>query len=179
MTTRNEKRLAMTKEELEKIVAYDPETGIVTWKQDRTTGKGGSRTMRLAGKEAGHLRDNGYRVVSINYCAIYTHRLAWFLVHGQWPRHELDHIDTDRSNNRITNLRPANGTQNRANTGRRSHNRTGFKGVTTMKGVSGYTAQISVGGVTRYLGRYRTAEQAHKAYCKAAQKAFGEFARAS
>lgn len=173
MATKQELKLGLGQKELLEIFDYDPETGICLWRSDRYAG--GGRKMIDAGTEVGTTTVKGYREVSLNYCKIFVHRLGWMLTYGEWPEHMLDHRDMDRLNNRISNLRPSTGSQNRANTKVRA--KSGFKGVTTHKHASGFTAQITVGGKNKYLGRYKTAEAAHAAYQQAAALAFGEFAR--
>ena len=169
-----EAKLNMTAAELREVFAYDPETGKVTWKVDRYTGRPG-RKIIAAGDEAGCVMDSGYRLVVVNYCRIYIHRLAWMLVHGEWPADILDHANMDRADNRLANLRPANESQNRANQKPRA--KTGFKGVTKLQNANSYMAQISAHGEHRYLGCFGTAEAAHAAYRAAATQAFGEHAR--
>jgi len=174
MSTRAENRLNMTRDELACLFEYDSQTGKVIWLVDRFTGKP-PRKIVSAGEEAGSYSDSGYRVISINRQRIYTHRLAWMLVYGEWPEKVLDHIDTNRANNRLENLRLATQAENRSNTTVRA--KSGFKGVIKQPLAKSYMAQITVGGEHHYLGSYPTAEEAHASYCEAARKAFGEFAR--
>jgi len=169
-----EAKLKMTAAELREIFAYDPETGKVTWRVDRYTGKP-PRKIVSAGDEAGCALNSGYRVVVLNYCRIYIHRLAWMLSRGEWPEHILDHANMDRADNRLANLRPATESQNRANQKPRA--KAGFKGVTKLQNANSYMAQISAHGKHRYLGCFATAEDAHAAYRAAATQAFGEHAR--
>lgn len=154
------------------VFRISPETGDVVWVEDRV-GAGG-RIMARAGDVAGW-RSNGRQVIQIGGIRLFGHRIAWRLHYGAWPDGIVDHIDLNPANNRIENLRIATESQNRANT--RPRARCGFKGVTTNKHASGFVAQITVDGKNKYLGRFRTPEQAHAAYCEAARVAFGEFAR--
>ena len=169
-----EAKLNMTAAELREVFAYDPETGKVTWKVDRFTGNP-KRKIVSAGDEAGCIVDSGYRLVVVKYCRIYIHRLAWMLCHGGWPTGILDHANMDRLDNRLTNLRPATESQNRANQKPRA--KSGFKGVVKFKHANSFMAQISENGQHKYLGCFKTAEAAHAAYRAAATQAFGEHAR--
>ena len=107
-----------------------------------------------------------------------AHRLAWFYVYGEWPRKGLDHINRDRLDNRIANLREADHAQNVQNRGPMSNNKSGFKGVFfNPRHTQPWQAQITARGQYFNLGRYATAEEAHEAYKEAAARLHGEFAR--
>ena len=96
-----------------------------------------------------------------------AHRLAWLYVHGAWPTGQIDHINGDRGDNRISNLRdvtPALNTQNQRRAAR-SNKSSGLLGVTANRGR--WLAQISIGGKSRNLGRYATPEEAHAVYVAA------------
>ena len=89
----------------------------------------------------------------------------------------VDHIDGDGLNNRRSNLRVATHAQNQRNQRLVKRNSSGFKGVSWDKEERNWLAQIRVDGNSRKLGRYKTPEQAHAAYCAASLKIYGEFAR--
>lgn len=112
----------LTHSDLVRLLDYNPETGLFTWKAKRCGTKHGS----VAGSiDPSH----GYRRIKIDGHLYLAHRLAWFYVCGEWPAHEIDHIDRARANNRIANLRPATRSENQCNKPRYSNNRTGAKGV--------------------------------------------------
>ena len=118
-----------------------------------------------------------FRLDGKNY---YGHRLAWFYVMGEWPVGEVDHIDLDRANNAFQNLRLATHSLNGRNCRARSHNKVGLKGVSYREGHKRpYRAQISVDGVTKTIGSFSSALEAHAAYCAEASKLCKEFARAA
>lgn len=165
----------MSPADFARLLDYNPETGIFRWKVDIRCGAN-KRLFRKAGDIAGSVSDSGYVVIRINYLLFYAHRIAWLLTHGKWPHECLDHINLDRSDNRIVNLREATDLQNRTNTAVRA--KSGFKGVVSPKHApNSYVAQISTNGRPRYLGTFRTPEEANAAYCQAAVAQFGEFAR--
>lgn len=97
-----------------------------------------------------------------------TH-IIWALHHGIWPE-IIDHIDHDKQNNKIENLREATINQNMWN--RQERNPLG-KGVTMKAGK--YHAQIQCNGIKKHLGDYLTAEEAAAAYAKASKELHGEF----
>ena len=106
-----------------------------------------------------------------------AHRIAWALMYGEFPDGQLDHINGEPSDNRITNLRLATESQNKANRRRSKRNSTGFKGVSFRKRDHIYSAQIRKDKKTMWLGSYKSPEEAHRAYAKAAKEMHGEFAR--
>lgn len=160
----------VTQERVRELFNYDPDTGQFTWK----VGRGGRKSGDIAGGV--HEPKKGYRRVQMvidgrNYKA---HRIVWLYVYGEWPD-LIDHINGDATDNRLCNLRKATMAQNLANmkwTGRRS---TQFRGVSYF--ANGYMAQISYKNRSLYLGRFKTAEEAHVAWCEAAKKLRGEFAK--
>jgi hypothetical protein len=167
--------MMLTAEKVREALDYDPETGVFLWKVDRCARGKGVR-MR-AGSLAGGPTACGYWRVFIgrNYQA---HRLAWLYVYGEWPSREIDHIDGDRRNNRIANLRLATSLQNKGNMKRRADNSSGFKGVIFCKFTGRWRSRIRHNGRVHCLGRHSTPEAAHVAYREAAERLFGEFARA-
>ena len=104
----------------------------------------------------------------------YGHRLAWFLHYGEWPTGEIDHVNGNPSDNRIANLRIATRLQQAANARKR---RAGLKGAFRFKRGPKWTAQIRHDGVKHHLGVFEDERTAHEAYCEAARRLNGEFAR--
>lgn len=160
MTTRE--RLISHKELTDRL-NYDPTTGIFTWKQD-----GYNRVVK-AGDVAGFDKCNGYWQLCLNKVKYNAHRVAWFYVHGEWPENDIDHINGNRGDNRIDNLRSVTRSVNLQNLrGPRKIGTSGYLGV-TQKG-SRFLAQIGANGKHYGLGRFDTAEQAHQAYLAAKRK---------
>lgn len=104
-----------------------------------------------------------------------AHRLAWLIVTGCWPTHEIDHINGSKADNRLCNLRAATPEQNKRNTHHR--NNTGLIGASYSSVNGKFRAQIRVGGKRKFLGWFTNAEDAHTAYVDAARKYHGEFAK--
>lgn len=99
-------------ETLMQALRYDAETGLFWWRENR-----GRRY--IAGTVAGSRDKDGYTVINMNRRRYRAARLAWLFVFGAWPANEVDHINRNRSDDRITNLRLATRTQNALN--RRTH----------------------------------------------------------
>lgn len=106
-----------------------------------------------------------------------VHRLVWVWHYGNIPANmDINHINGDRTDNRIANLRLANHADVCRNSGMNKNNTSGFKGVVRYKNTNKWLAQITVNYRNIPLGRFDTKEEAHAAYCVAADKYFGEFA---
>lgn len=86
-----------------------------------------------------------------------------------------DHIDRDTLNNQRSNLRHCTIRQNAMNVGPQRNNTSGYKGVTWHKKDKKWQASIGLNGKITYLGSYKTAEEAHRAYCAIGEKVYGEF----
>lgn len=159
----------LTQDRLHLLLSYDGETGIFTRKV-RTSSRAN------VGDIAGWLSSEGYRFIHVGGRIYAAHRLAWLYMHGVWPEN-IDHINTQKGDNRIANLRECARSQNGANQRRKANNRSGFKGVSALR--SRWRAQIRINGELLYLGLHDTPEAAHAAYLEAADRLFGEFARAA
>lgn len=127
--------------------------------------------------DAGHRTSNGYIVVTFplgnrKYKKIRAHHLVWVWETGAWPAQEIDHINGDRADNRIQNLREATVSQNRTNKKIQSNN-TGYKWVTNLG--SRYRAEIRKSGKRVYSSIHDTAEEAYQAACDAARRIQGAF----
>jgi len=151
---------------LRSLLDYDPKTGEFSWRVFRPGTPVGTR--------AGCQTDRGYVYIGIDASLYLAHRLAWAHYYGTWPTAGIDHRDRDPSNNRIANLRVATYSRNGANL---LTSRGGLKGAFRYGKHGRWFARIMVHKVPIYLGSYDTAEEAHDAYCRAAVKHFGEFAR--
>ena len=99
------------------------------------------------------------------------HRLILEAGTGQ----QVDHVNRDKLDNRRANLRLADPSQQKGNTAAYRTNRSGYKGVSFHRPTGTWQAQIQQGS-KRSLGRFRTPEEAARAYDRAAVELFGEFA---
>lgn len=162
------KALNFTHEWLLDNMAYDSETGVFSWKMPgygRTVGKPIGDGPRAKGQD--------YLMMRINGQLLYAHRLAWFYVTGEMPDGVIDHIDGNKTNNSIANLRVATHSQNAAR--RKTTRALGpSRGVVPHQG--GYVARIHHAGKRHYLGYFLDPEEAKAVYEAKAKELFGEFA---
>lgn len=151
---------------------YEPDTGKFYW---LVSGRG--QTKR-AGAEAGSKSSNGYTQLKHGGKVYLAHRLAWLFHYGEWPANEIDHINREKRDNRILNLRQATRSQNLKNTAgqtaRRKHSR--FKGVSLNHGRT-WCVQVMVDGERIVKYGFRTEEEAHEEYKRIVIERNGEFAR--
>ena len=160
----------ITIERLKELLHYDAETGVFTWVNAR--GNSG------VGRVAGSLRPDGYRQIQVNGSSHQEHRLAWLYVHGEFPSGEkslIDHIDGNKINNRLDNLRVCSDFENQRNTGKRVTNTSGFKGVSWDQRTKKWKAQMYLDGKKITIGRYSVKEDAYAARCNAAKESHMEF----
>ena len=146
---------ALTAARLRDLLSYSPETGEFVW---RRSAKG--RPVR-AGARAGSPHSGGYLSIGIGGRNYLAHRLAWMYAHGQWPQQDIDHIDGDRRNNRIANLRDVSRAMNCQNRRRED------MGVSFHKRDKRWLAQIHVDSKKRHLGSFATRAEAQARYMAA------------
>lgn len=149
--------LAVLRSEL----AYDPDTGEFRWRRGR---QGRNKDLSVSQSVR-----NGYRRIHINGKTYPAHRIAFMIWHGREPVGEIDHIDGDRTNNRISNLREATRGQNACNRP--------ASGVVKhpKRKARPYTARIQFEGRQRHLGVFATYDEASAVYEAAKLEVFGEF----
>jgi hypothetical protein len=157
----------MNQETLKTLYDYDPAGFLVP------------KTGPSRGSRIGHMDREGYVRVSYQRRKYYAHRLIWTWHHGEPPR-LIDHINRDKADNRIENLRPCTETQNAANAKAPSHNTSGYKGVYFDTDRDKWVARIrfTIDGVRyrRRIGRFDSADEAAIAYNVQMLKYFKEFA---
>lgn len=142
-------------------LTYDPLTGVFA--------RNGRSSKRF---------HTGYYYVRFEGRLRLAHRLAWYLTHGYWPKADIDHINGNRADNRICNLREATRSQNLAN--RPCMNATGYKGVLAHRDQNRkkrFGAQVTKNGKAHFFGWYETAQEAGAVYAREAARLHGEFAR--
>jgi hypothetical protein len=156
-------------DELLRILRYEKDTGLFFWNAPRPK-------IRV-GQQAGYLHHKGYVNLEINGKHYAAHRLAWFYCTGKWPTDQVDHINCDKSDNRIDNLREAANGQNQTNT--QIRNKLGCKGVIYRKSLKQkpFIAKIRHSKKDIHIGCFATLEEAADAYKDFAKKLHGEFAR--
>lgn len=159
------------RDELLRIFQYDPDTGVLRYREKRGR-------MNI-GDKAGTLDQEGYRVVTVKGKTYPAHRIIWYMVYGEIPR-ILDHANRDRDDNRITNLRLCTEVENAANAKAPSTNTSGYRGVYYEPERGKWRVRIRYveNGVRkrRDLGRYNTPEEAAIHYNLHLKRLYPEFA---
>ncbi len=164
MSERMVPRQEITAEKLRELVHYDQECGRCTWKV-RT-----ARRVKV-GDVAGCPDGHGYLQIMVQSRLHKAHRLAWLYMCSNWPKDQIDHINRDRSDNRITNLREVTNKQNQQNRSNRSDNTSGHPGVYWSKRASKWQAEITHNKKKIHLGYFTDIEEAIAAR-KAAEKLY-------
>lgn len=149
----------LTHEYLLSVFRYDPDSGLFMRKNSHYGSNGNMVSAGIFNKTS------GYIVLTVFGRQYKAHRLAWFYVHGEWPQGEIDHINGDRSDNRIMNLRVATSLENKQNRGFDTRNTTGFMGV--YRSGKKWRASIGYAKKRHDLGAFDTPEMAHDAYLTA------------
>lgn len=157
--------------DLHKLLTYDSDSGDFRWRVSR----GGKK----AGSLAGCIAPNGYRYIRVMNTMYLASRLAWLYTTGEWPKDEIDHKNVDQADDRFSNLREANRSQNNNNTRMKRNNKSGYKGVCWDSRREKWLAQIMVNRKHRFLGYFETPEEAYAVYCDVSIKERGEFLRLS
>jgi len=150
---------------LHEILHYDSESGLLFWKRrpremfssDRICN---SWNSRFTDKEAFTFVSLGYRRGAIFGRPYPAHRVVWAMEYGEWPDGNIDHIDHDRQNNKINNLRVVTKQENSKNQSLRNTNKSGVNGVSWYKRDSKWQAFIEVDGKSKCLGRFVNIEDA-------------------
>lgn len=159
----------MNIDHLKSLLSYEPNTGVIQW---IAKGKG-----RIKKKEAGTLLHSGYVGICIGRKRFQSHRVAWALHHGSWPKDQIDHINGIKTDNRICNLREASNSQNGKNLGLSKANTSGVKGVSFEKYTNRWKASIRVNGKMISIGRFDKIENAIEARKVTEKKYFQEWNR--
>jgi hypothetical protein len=159
----------LTIEQVKDVLTYDPDTGNFYWRVDRSNVR--------AGSVAGSKISIGYTLIRLYDRQVLAHRLAWFYVYGQWPSDQVDHINGDRSDNSLKNLRLASQSQNSCNGALRSTNSSGYRGVSWSKEKNKWVSRIVKERKQYVLGYFASKEEAYYAYLKAARELHGDYSR--
>lgn len=178
MTGRPFKREDITPEVVREFFDYDPESGKLFWKERARkwfTAENAFKiwNKRYAGTEAfTSVSPLGYLRGGILWHKFQAHRVAYAHYHGVWPENEVDHIDGDPGNNRISNLRDVSHVQNQRNMKRASDNKSGHVGVNWHKASRKWRSFITVRGKVLHLGLFEQLPGAVSAR-KAAEGRYG------
>lgn len=161
----------LTQSRIRELLEYEAGSGVFKWRK-RT-----SNRIRV-GDIAGVRAVNGYTYIAIDNYRLLAHRVAWFYVYGEWPKEQIDHINRDRADNRLANLREASVSGNACNGTLRSTNTSGYRGVSLdkRKTKKKWLAQIVKDGHQICIGYFLTKEEAYDAYRRAATEFHGQYA---
>lgn len=149
------------------------EGGIVYWRK-----RPSKKSVRaVVGSEAGCIHHDGYRYIQLDECLIQTHQIVWALHHSDYPSCFVDHINGNRSDNRIENLRLATAGENSTNRASAKGSTSGYLGVHFRTDCKLWRAQLSNRGKRIHLGLFDNEIAAAQAYNEAAIQLHGQFAR--
>lgn len=155
--------------DLKRLVSYDQETGVFIRKSSSLKYAAGS-VIGTEGKD-GYLQGN---VLGIKF---QLHRLAWFYHYESHPSGCIDHIDGNKQNNRIENLRIADKSQNGANRGPQKNNKSGFKGVYWDNRSQRWVACVKKNKKTIFVKYFKSKLEAAQAYDAEHVAAYGDYAK--
>ena len=165
-------------ETLRELIAYDADTGKLFWlprdaKFCKNEHQANAWNAKYARSEAGVAIDtHGYKTITILKKPYLAHRLIWAMHYGVWPNGQIDHINGDRSDNRIHNLRDVSQSENQRNSKRRSDNKSGVPGVSWHSRYLKWQATISSSGKRKCLGYFNDLNEAIQTR-RAAEQACG------
>lgn len=154
---------------LNRLIELKEKTGEIFWKV-----KAGNKI--IPGSKAGTMTKRGYLRVVVGGVRLSGHRVVWALHNGDWPPDdmEIDHINGDRVDNRPCNLRLCSPSQNRANAACYKGN-SGVRGVSWCKNVMKWHVRVMKNKKNILVGYFDCKQEAHQAYCKAAEEVHGEY----
>ena len=151
------KREDLTQDFLREVLDYNPESGWLTWKSKKYS----KRVKR--GARAGMLKNTGYRVIKVFGVSYQEHHLIWFWVNGVWATDQIDHINQERSDNRIANLRQVTKAENARNRGLLDSNTSGYQGIWFDYSKGKWKAEITLDGRKIYQKHFNDIEEAAEA----------------
>jgi hypothetical protein len=163
---------------LRQLIDYDPETGALVWRvRDVSFFTDGKKSAiqsmrrwntRYAGKPALNCKGNrGYFKGGVSGEAYLAHRVVWAIYSGSWPENEIDHINGNKLDNRIENLRSATRQENGKNVPIGSRNTSGTIGVHWREDQSRWVASINKNGKLKHIGSFKSKDEAIQARAKA------------
>jgi hypothetical protein len=141
---------------IKEYLSYNPDTGVFTWLKN--TGK-----LHKIGEVAGHTALNGYVYVQYKSKRYLAHRLAWYFIYGSVPEKEIDHINEQRHDNRVCNLREVSRPQN-------AQNKSRYVGASWVGSRNKWQVYITTNSKTKFIGYFDNKEDAQDAYLAAKRK---------
>lgn len=163
-------RNALKLERLKEALDYNEETGEFRWKMRTST------RVRVGASTGCVSTTDGYVYIRLDKFLYAAHRLAWMMANGAMPDRNIDHINGNRSDNRISNLRLADFSENARNAKMPVHNKCGVKGVCNHQKTGKWRAQITHQGRQYYFGLFDSIEAAAAAVKDGRARVHGEFA---
>ena len=136
----------LTQEEVKNLLSYDETTGVFTWRKQKGPVK--------AGSIAGYVNKKGYMMIGINGKSHRAHRLAWLYCYGELPSDDIDHINHEKLDNKISNLRVVSNQENHRNVKMSVANKSGYNGVSFCNNRNKWIARISDGKKYLNLGYF-------------------------
>lgn len=164
-----------TPEEIKQLFEYEPSTGRVIYKprplswfvptedpslRERTHNVW---NRKHPGTPAGIKDGGGYLTTALHGKRLALHRIAWAIVHGEWPEGDIDHINGDRADNRLANLRHVTRAENLRNRAKSSNNVSGIPGVTFYTKYQKWMAKFEYKGRTHFVGYFENKDDAASA----------------
>lgn len=157
---------------LRECFGYDETTGVLTWKERPLTHfKAEARrkafNTRYAGKPLSARDNRGYIVTSLDTQKLKGHRVIWKLFYGEEPPPVIDHLNSNKSDNRISNLKAVTQLENLFNKQVQRNNKLGVKGVSFDTRRQKFYSRVKIGAKIKWLGYFDNQSEAEKVYQEA------------
>lgn len=156
---------------INEYLSYDQETGEIKWKKP-------PHHLIKPGDNAGFFEPRGYLVIQFKKTFFKGHRIAWAIVNNEFPSGEIDHIDGNPSNNKISNLRVVDRSKNQMNRRISTNNKSGIKGVHFCKSKQKWISRISCGKSRIHIGQFDSFDEAFQKRKEIEKNLHGQYARA-
>ncbi len=150
---------SLTQQELKKVLRYDPDSGLFFWLD---TAKNRPEITLPAGYIS-----RGYIRIRVGAYVYRAHRLAWLYVYGEWPQNEMDHINHNRADNRIANLRAVTKMENAQNRKLNPRSSSGINGISMCVGARETTWRVNFWSVAVPKKRRNRLSRSFKTLAKA------------